>query len=580
MNVHKTFNLIIAFVFVFSLLGMPAPALAQEPNPTFAAHLPDNQVHAYNWIAGSTLTLTIDDPAISGSPDFQGTEIVPDNDLYGNTWTVFELPNFKLKPGQTMTITDNVTTKTHVIRTVAVVSVNPGTDVITGTAQPNTEVGINAHYNPGGDYVHRNIFTDANGDWMVNLSMPGPNPGEERTYDIVTGSWGTAFQWDEDNDSTFYAWRVLDPSFMLNVNNDSSWRGLDAWNWPLGSQVTLTVDNPNTSQNPDYSEVQTMVPGNDEWHLTHAMYMQDNNFEGHPGFTIILSDGVQTKTMIVPLLAVTGYDLANDTITGVSDPFMPVTVACAEGVEPTVTADSEGNWLVNFRDPENPDEVIYDIKPGVACEPQIHHEFTIVLRDWRVPIDTTPPTITWLGNIHDGDSFYFGFVPPEPTCTASDDLSGVDGACSVTGYASTVGTHTLTATARDNTGNLAIETRSYTILAWTLKGFYQPVDMNGVYNIAKNGGTVPFKFEIFAGPNELTDTTYFKGFTYAQTYCEANAPTDIIETTVTGDTSLNYDATAGQFVYIWKTPRTAGRCYRVTMSTIDGSSLVAYFKLK
>jgi predicted secreted protein len=29
-----------------------------------------------------------------------------------------------------------------------------------------------------------------------------------------------------------------------------------------------------------------------------------------------------------------------------------------------------------------------------------------------------------------------------------------------------------------------------------LKGFYQPVDMNGVYNIVKNGSTVPLKFEI------------------------------------------------------------------------------------
>jgi hypothetical protein len=36
----------------------------------------------------------------------------------------------------------------------------------------------------------------------------------------------------------------------------------------------------------------------------------------------------------------------------------------------------------------------------------------------------------------------------------------------------------------------------------------------------------------------------------------------------------------GQFIYNWKTPNFAGKCYRVTMTTIDGSSLVAYFKLK
>jgi hypothetical protein len=117
-------------------------------------------------------------------------------------------------------------------------------------------------------------------------------------------------------------------------------------------------------------------------------------------------------------------------------------------------------------------------------------------------------------------------------------------------------------------------------MAWTLKGFYQPVDMNGIYNVVKNGSTVPLKFEIFAGSTELTNPAFIKSLTYAATSCNANASTDEIETTATGGTSLRYDATAGQFVFNWKTPNTAGMCYRVTLTTIDGSSLVAYFKLK
>jgi hypothetical protein len=54
--------------------------------------------------------------------------------------------------------------------------------------------------------------------------------------------------------------------------------------------------------------------------------------------------------------------------------------------------------------------------------------------------------------------------------------------------------------------------------------------------------------------------------------------TDEIETTVTDVGGLRY--TGGQFIYNWKTPKTAGSCYRVTMITQDGSSLLAYFKLK
>jgi hypothetical protein len=196
-----------------------------------------------------------------------------------------------------------------------------------------------------------------------------------------------------------------------------------------------------------------------------------------------------------------------------------------------------------------------------------------------VKIDKTAPTITWNGGPAAGGNYYFGFVPAAPTCTADDTLSGPKD-CEVTGYATTVGTHDMTATAYDVAGNFKEETRTYTVLAWTLKGFYQPVDMNGVWNKVKNGSTVPLKFEIFAGPTELTDITYVKSLTYAQATCDANATTDDIETTATGGTSLRYDMTAGQFVYNWKTPSTAGKCYRVTMTTLDGSSLVAYFILK
>jgi hypothetical protein len=56
--------------------------------------------------------------------------------------------------------------------------------------------------------------------------------------------------------------------------------------------------------------------------------------------------------------------------------------------------------------------------------------------------------------------------------------------------------------------------------------------------------------------------------------------TDDIGQTVTGGSCLGYDGTDGQFIYNWKMPKTAGKCIRVTMMTIDGSSLVAYFKLK
>jgi hypothetical protein len=201
------------------------------------------------------------------------------------------------------------------------------------------------------------------------------------------------------------------------------------------------------------------------------------------------------------------------------------------------------------------------------------------LTSGEVDLDRTAPTLTWNGGPAGGASYVFGSVPSAPTCVAHDDLSGPND-CGVSGYGVSVGVHTMTATAHDRADNAHLEVRTYTVLAWTLRGFFQPVDMNGVYNTVKGGSTVPFKFEVFAGPSELTDVEAVASLTADGISCVSGATLDAIEVTATGGTVLRYDGAAGQFVYNWKTPAGAGQCYRVTMETQDGSTLIALFKTR
>lgn len=192
-------------------------------------------------------------------------------------------------------------------------------------------------------------------------------------------------------------------------------------------------------------------------------------------------------------------------------------------------------------------------------------------------IDLTDPTATWDSAFD--TAYYYGQVPTQPTCTVTDAISGPD-TCVVTGYSTTLGKHTLVATATDQAGRAVSITKDYEVMAWTLKGFYQPVDMGGVVNTVKAGSTVPLKFEVFAG-NELTSTSAVASFGTKPISCSTlSGSTDDVEITSTGGTTLRYDATAGQFVQNWQTPKTAGSCYKVTMTTQDGSSLSANFKLK
>ncbi|TNB68517.1 hypothetical protein FHJ30_19090 [Arthrobacter sp. BB-1] len=191
-------------------------------------------------------------------------------------------------------------------------------------------------------------------------------------------------------------------------------------------------------------------------------------------------------------------------------------------------------------------------------------------------IDKTAPTVTFDSVIADG---YYGSTPAQPTCTATDKLSGVRGACEVTGYGTGVGTYNLTATATDLAGNTTTITHSYEVKRWTVKGFYQPIDMNGVLNTVKGGSTVPAKFEIFAGDRELTDVSAVDSLKASPIQCSL-LHVDDIEVTATGSTYLRYDALAGQFIYNWKTPTSPGSCYQLTMTAKDGSSISANFKLK
>lgn len=198
-----------------------------------------------------------------------------------------------------------------------------------------------------------------------------------------------------------------------------------------------------------------------------------------------------------------------------------------------------------------------------------------------ISIDKTNPSVSLVGGPANGASYYFGSVPAAPTCSASDAVSGLDGSCSVSGYSAAVGPQTVSASATDKAGNTNSASAGYTVLGWTLKGFYQPVDMNNVVNTVKAGSTVPLKFEVFAGSTELVSTSVVTSFGATEVSCTAlTAGEDAIEMTTTGGTALRYDSTAGQFIQNWQTPKKVGACYRVTVKTQDNSTLVAFFKLK
>ena len=182
------------------------------------------------------------------------------------------------------------------------------------------------------------------------------------------------------------------------------------------------------------------------------------------------------------------------------------------------------------------------------------------------------------------ESVWFTGSPIEP-CSATVSGAGVVTGTAVIKYDNNklAGTAAATATyaGDDNHDAAAPVSTTFTIKGFDLSGFYKPVDM-GMLNTVKAGSTVPLKFEVFLNGVERTDTTAIQGFSVRTLSCTTAAVLEEapIEMTSTGGTSLRYDTTGGQFIQNWQTPKVAGACYRVTMTTIDGNGLSADFKLK
>src|SRR6185503_8831204 len=109
-------------------------------------------------------------------------------------------------------------------------------------------------------------------------------------------------------------------------------------------------------------------------------------------------------------------------------------------------------------------------------------------------------------------------------------------------------------------------------------GFLAPVSMTTL-NVVKAGAGVPLKFSL-GGDKGLG--VIAPGYPTSTAIACSGAPTGSeITGASAGSSSLNYDASSGQYTYVWKTEKSWARsCRKLVMRFTDGTEGVALFNFK
>jgi hypothetical protein len=397
MNTNKIFNLMMAFVFAISLLGMPASALAQEPqlNPHIEASTTSDFVDAFGWLTDTVVTMTIDDPTNGIGVDYTATATMgqtpwnPDDP--NDTVAEFnDLQGFNVQPGDIITVSGSGLSKTLTVSQLAVTGFDLQADTISGTGTAGVQIEVCANVLPD-RCINRYVTPDDSGNWTTNYHEPGTGNDDPHTFDLQADSNGWAAIRDEDGDSTWVEWQVPIPTLDIRLTINR----VDAYNWPQGTQLTLVIDD-DTDQNNGILYTKNAIAdyySPDDPTATLARFYL-SGYSMKIGDYVTVSGGGVTKTRKVGNVTITSVDMENDIIRGTVDTTGVRSVLVR--VQPIGTADrrvvpTNGIWMADFSQPgQRPgEEQPYDIRPGSHGFVRIDYEDGDVIAEyWSVPIPT------------------------------------------------------------------------------------------------------------------------------------------------------------------------------------------------
>ncbi len=300
------------------------------PNPSFSVRPELDWVDGWEWEAGETITLSIDDPNNGLGIDFSTSEQITDSSLS------FQIGDFyDIKPDDIVTVYGDMSDviKEHIVNHVSITNVDLDTQTVFGVASSNVRVEVDIHKDCAGAQNNVDVTSDEYGNWEADFSG---------LCSINQGDHLGAKEWDDDGDYTMFDYDIFSPQIVVSLHRNAV---IDQ-GWPEGETLTLSIDDPSNGLGEDYSA--QIIAGQGETfphaYLGFALYDQ---FQIRSGHIVTVSGGGYEITYIVDDPQITSIDFENDLIFGTCSPETEIRVSSPSG-QRWILVDSNGDWSVDL----------------------------------------------------------------------------------------------------------------------------------------------------------------------------------------------------------------------------------------
>ena len=296
------------------------------PNPRFTVFPEWEWFDGLDWPDGVTVSITVEGK--DGGKDECTTEGTSSDYFFNGGFP----EGCDVVIGDTVTFTDGETLRTHTVQNLSVTKVEPGNDIVKGTADAGAEI----HVWPHATGQEQIVTTNPKGKW--NVSFMG-------IYDMMPGDGGRSEIRDDVGNATAVDWYIPRPHIVASITED--WFYLQEFS--PDTTLAFTVFKAQGGKAIWKGTATTDGSG-------FAWIDAEGRWNLEPGVYLVVKDGSNTKDLVIEGFTFDVFDVSHGILQGTVPGQEGRHVWAGIGFENDgwsmdVNADGTGTWIADFGQP-------------------------------------------------------------------------------------------------------------------------------------------------------------------------------------------------------------------------------------